>query len=56
MELKAHKYPWKGQRQGYLDALQYMEHRRTGRIRSFKTPWSKVNDAGVDGFEWKIKL
>lgn len=46
------KTPWKSQRQGYLDALQYMENRRTGRIKSFKTPWSKVNDAGVDGLEW----
>jgi replicative DNA helicase len=45
-------YPWKGQRQGYLDALKYMTGRMEGRISSFKTPWSKVNDAGVDGFEW----
>lgn len=46
------KYPWKGQRQGYLDALKYMQGRKEGRLRSFVLPWPKVNDAGVDGIEW----
>jgi replicative DNA helicase len=43
---------WKSQREGYLQALKYLQGRKDGTIRSFRTPWSKVNDAGIDGFEW----
>lgn len=44
--------PWKGQRDGFTQALQYMQGRQKGLIKSIKTPWSKFNDAGVDGIEW----
>jgi len=44
--------PWKGQREGFTQALQYMQGRQKGLIKSIKTPWSKFNDAGVDGIEW----
>tara|TARA_R110002153_G_scaffold45847_1_gene129184 strand:- start:3094 stop:4098 length:1005 start_codon:yes stop_codon:yes gene_type:complete len=44
--------PWKDQRAAYKDALKYINGRKEGTITSFKTPWSKVNDAGVNGFEW----
>ena len=43
---------WKGQRESYQEALNYLSGRMNGSIRSFKTPWAKVNDAGVAGFEW----
>jgi replicative DNA helicase len=40
----------------YLDvldeALRYIQDRRTGRITSFKTPWSGLNNAGINGLEW----
>jgi replicative DNA helicase len=44
--------PWKGQRDGFTQALQYMQGRQKGLIKSIKTPWPKFNDAGVDGIEW----
>ena len=44
--------PWKGQRDGFTQALQYMQGRQKGLIKSIKTPWPKFNDAGVDGLEW----
>lgn len=48
--LKKHK--WSDQREAYRQALHYIDGRRKGKIRSFKTPWSKMNDAGIDGIEW----
>lgn len=47
---KPHK--WNSQRQGFLDSLHYLQGRMRGEIKSFKTPWPKVNDATTDGFEW----
>lgn len=44
--------PWKGQRDGFTQALHYMRGRQQGQIKSIKTPWPKFNDAGVDGIEW----
>lgn len=46
------KHKWTNQRQGFLDSLHYMQGRMRGEIKSFKTPWPKVNDATTDGFEW----
>ena len=43
---------WKNQRDGFLEALQYMKGRKEGLITSFKTPWSRMNDATTDGLEW----
>lgn len=43
---------WSNKRQGYLDSLHYLQGRMRGEIKSFKTPWAKVNDATTDGFEW----
>jgi len=47
---KPHK--WTSQRQGFVDSLHYMRGRKKGEIKSFRTPWPKVNDATTDGFEW----
>jgi replicative DNA helicase len=44
--------PWKEQKQAYTDALVYIQGRKEGRIKSFRTPWGKLNNAGVDGLEW----
>lgn len=46
------KPKWNSQRQGFLDSLHYIQGRMKGEIKSFKTPWLKVNDATTDGFEW----
>jgi len=43
---------WSSQKSAYKEALQYIHGRKTGVITSFKTPWPKMNDAGVNGFEW----
>jgi len=34
-------------------ALEYIDGRRKGRIKSIKTPWKKFNDAHLDGIEWQ---
>lgn len=34
----------------------YVESRKTGRIKSFKTPWPSFNEAGVAGLEWGSML
>lgn len=43
---------WKGQKDGFVQALEYMKGRKEGRIKSIKTPWPKFNDASTDGIEW----
>jgi replicative DNA helicase len=49
---KEDKVPWKSQKEGFIDALQYMKGRLEGNIKSLKTPWDKFNDATTDGLEW----
>jgi len=44
--------PWKSQRDGFLDSLNYLKGRKDGLIKSIKTPWVKFNDATTDGLEW----
>lgn len=34
------------------EGLRYIEDRRQGRIKSFRTPWNGVNKAGIGGLEW----
>lgn len=50
------KTKWQGQREAYLQALHYLDGRRKGKIKSFRTPWKKMNDAGVDGLEWNSMI
>lgn len=38
--------------QAYQAALDYMQKRKTGDIKSIKTPWSRMNQVTMDGFEW----
>jgi replicative DNA helicase len=49
---KTDNKPWVSSRHGYREALEYLDGRRKGLITSYKTPWPKANDAGVDGLEW----
>lgn len=46
------QYKWKDKESAYRDALTYLKGRRKGEIKSFKTPFSKMDDAGVAGIEW----
>jgi replicative DNA helicase len=47
---------WHSQKDAYIDALKYVKARKEGTITSYRTPWSKMNDAGVDGIEWNSLL
>ena len=38
------------------EGLQYINDRRKGRIKSFKTPWIGINRSGVGGLEWGSML
>jgi replicative DNA helicase len=44
--------PWVRLSEVHKNALLYVDNRRTGRIKSLKTPWSKVDEVGVGGFDW----
>jgi replicative DNA helicase len=38
--------------EAYSQALDYAEKRRTGEIRSIRTPWEKFNEVSMNGLEW----
>ena len=38
--------------ESYAQALDYALKRRTGEIKSIKTPWMKFNEASMNGLEW----
>lgn len=44
--------PWKSNKTIYEEGLWYMEGRRTGKIKSFKTSLDSFNEAGLDGIEY----
>lgn len=50
------KLPWKTQKAAFEEALGYVKGRKSGLITSLKTPWSKVNEATLDGFEWQSTI
>lgn len=43
---------WRGHGEAYIEALTYMKKRQQGLVSSLVTPWPKINDAGIKGFEW----
>lgn len=43
---------WKPHGLAYKEAIQYMRNRQQGLVTSFKTPWSKINDAAIGGIEF----
>ena len=46
------KKKWDNQAKDYRNAIHYIRGRQQGTIKSFRTPWPKVNYVGIDGFEW----
>lgn len=38
------------------DSLEYIKDRALGKVKSFKTPWSGLNNAGIGGLEWGSML
>lgn len=52
LEYDSAKNLWKPLKHGYQESLKYLQGRQQGLITSLKTPWDKVNDATIDGFEW----
>jgi replicative DNA helicase len=56
MEKPTEERPWLGIRQGYIEALAEIDGYRKGILSSFKTPWPKVNDAGLEGLEWNSMI
>lgn len=47
------QHHWTSQKAAYQKALNYIHARQQGTIGSFRTPWPKVNDAGINGLEWQ---
>lgn len=43
---------WKPRGNSYVEAMDYIKGRRTGKITSLKTRWNKFNFAALDGIEW----
>lgn len=43
---------WKPFSDSFKEAIDYINGRKEGRIKSFQTPLKKLNEAGIDGFEW----
>lgn len=43
---------WASHKDHYLDALKYMKGKQQGTILSYKTPWTKMNRATLNGFEF----
>lgn len=39
-----------------IEGLKYIDDRRSGRVKSFKTPWTGLNYAGIGGLEWGSML
>jgi replicative DNA helicase len=56
MSEKVKPLEWSSRGEGYKKALNYMVGRLKGTIHTYRTPWEKVNDAGVDGIEWHSML
>lgn len=46
-----YKLKFKTSSEARLEALKYIEGRRTGKIKSYTTPWSKFNQVHLDGIE-----
>lgn len=44
------------QSQHYKEAIKHIKDRKDGLITSFKTPWDKLNDQTLDGFEWRTMV
>jgi len=43
---------WKSHARYYEEALLYMYKRQQGKVTSYKLPWPKINNAGINGVEY----
>ena len=43
---------WSSHKKYYEEALTYMRRRQKGKISSYKLPWPKINNAGINGLEY----
>jgi replicative DNA helicase len=56
MNLKQNPFGAKDYSEVLVEGLQYIDDRRSGRVKSFKTPWTGLNHAGIGGLEWGSML
>lgn len=56
MNTKDNPYGAKNMSEVLKEGLQYIDDRRTGRVKSFRTPWTGLNYAGIGGLEWGSML
>jgi len=47
---------WKSYSSVLKKSLEYIEKRKNGEIKSFRTPWPSFNAAGIGGLEWGSML
>lgn len=40
----------------YKQAIRHIKNRKDGLVTSFKTPWEKLNNETLDGFEWRTMV
>ena len=52
MENKKPSLHYKSIAKATHDAVEYIDQRRKGLIKSLKTPWTKYNHVSMDGIEW----
>lgn len=56
MSLPQREYGAKKYSEILKEGLQYIKDRKSGKIKSFRTPWNGLNNAGVGGLEWGAML
>lgn len=43
---------WRPHHESFGETIQYLKDRRTGKVKSLLTPWSRLNEASINGLEW----
>ena len=56
MNVKENPFEAKDYSEVLAKGLEYINDRRQGRVKSFKTPWTGLNHAGINGLEWGSML
>lgn len=56
MNTKQNPFGAKNYSEVLIEGLKYIDDRRSGRVKSFKTPWTGLNLAGIGGLEWGTML
>lgn len=52
MNVKENPFEARNYSEVLAKGLEYIDDRRQGRVKSFKTPWTGLNNAGIGGLEW----